>query len=644
MGLLERRGPWLPLLLLGATAVAYANSLSGAFVHDDWRWIVWEPNVRSLDLLPELLRGASRPVWKATLAANYALGGLDPLGYHVVNGVIHGLAVLVLYALLRRTPVAAVPEASRSGFAFATAAIWAVHPLQTQAVTYIAQRCESLMGLCFLLTLLGVARVAQGAPRRRTSAWAVAACAIGMGTKEVMVVAPLMALFYDRAFFAGSFADALRKRRGLHAALFATWIVPIGLIGIETLFRGEMARPDLETVSRLRYAASQPGVVLHYLRLVFWPHPLLFDYGWPAVTSLREALAPGLAIGLLLVGTLVALARNSALGFAGAFFFGVLAPTSSVQPIQDLAVEHRMYLPLAAVVAVGVAAALRALDGLGAPRAVRIALLALVLAPLTAATVARNRDYATEVALWRSVVAVRPEYGRGHYNLGTLLRRDGFDAEALSHLRSAVEYEPGFAKAHNNLANALLEQGDVAGAIAHYRRAIEIDPGHEQAQLNLGAALRSAGDLEGSAEAYRRALSLRPGWSKALAGLATTDEARGDRNAAIAGYARALRADPRDADAHHRRARLLQDEGRLEEAVWHYRAALALDPAQPRVQHNLGTALHSLGDLDGAIEHYQEALRLAPDYARAKQNLESARRERDARLRGEDEAATPDAP
>jgi hypothetical protein len=214
----------LPLLLVIVGSVAYATSFKGAFLFDDGVNIIENPNVRSLWPLTGAMSAPStsglttRPIVCLSLALNYALCGYAVWGYHAFNLAVHLLAGLTLYGIVRRSLLSERLQA-RFGehaevLAWAAATIWTVHPLQTESVTYIIQRCESMMGLFYLLTLYTVIRAIQS---RRVVAWSVAAvlcCALGMATKEVMVTAPVVVLLYDRAFGAGSLASALRLRWG----------------------------------------------------------------------------------------------------------------------------------------------------------------------------------------------------------------------------------------------------------------------------------------------------------------------------------------------------------------------------------------------------------------------------------------------
>jgi len=503
-----RLARWAPWLLAAAVAAAYANSMGGVFVFDDERWILRDVARTSPAQWRTLVAETSRPVLRLSLAANAWLAGTDPRAYHWVNGWIHLGAVLALYGVARRTALRLEGRARAWAVpgAFAVALLWAVHPLQTQAVTYVVQRGESGMGAAFLAALYAALRASEAAGRPR-AAWcaaAFAAAALAMGTKEVAAVLPVVFVLYDRTFLAGSVAEALRARGVVHAALWAgTWGVLLGGLGAGTVFAGDFARPDLPAPGALEYLGSQPGVILHYLRLVVWPVPLVFDYGWPVADDpLRWGPAFAVVAGAA-VASFAAWWRGSPAGFLGAAFFVLLAPTSSVVPIADLAVEHRMYLPLAPVLAALVWGAGRALAAAGRlePR-VALGVLAVAAAALGARTIDRNADYASAVSLWRGAAAARPENARAHYNLGTALRAAGQDAAAVAALERAVALAPT-SPAWNNLGNALQGLGRLDEAAAAHRRAIDLDPSNLAAYYNLARDYQLLGRPREAAVGYR---------------------------------------------------------------------------------------------------------------------------------------------
>ncbi len=325
----------IPVLLVGAGLWAYRNSFQGPFFFDDAPSIPENPHIRHLWPLPEALAAPpystvdGRPTVCLTLALNYAWGGLNVSGYHAFNLTVHLLSALVLFGIVWRTLDS---EKLRGRFhgapvwlAAAIALIWELHPLQTESVTYIVQRTESLMGLFLLLTLYCTMRGARS-PRPRP--WYLAAvifCALGMGSKEVMVAAPLIVLLYDRVFLTLSFRELWQRRAGLYIGLAATWILLAVLVWRTPHSATGFGLKDLTAWDYLKTEAS---VILYYLRLCFWPRPLVVDYSdWPIASSLTNALVPGVVVVGLLSATVWALRNRPWVGFLGAWFFLLLGPT-----------------------------------------------------------------------------------------------------------------------------------------------------------------------------------------------------------------------------------------------------------------------------------------------------------------------------
>ena len=275
-------------IIIAAGLLAYANSFSGAFVFDDTSRIVWNQNIRSLWPIRQFLEdlGTRRPLIQLTLALNYAAGRHDVWGYHAFNISVHLAAALTLFGIVRRTLGSAGLRDRFGGvstpLAFAAALIWTVHPIQTQSVTYIIQRCESMMGLFYLLTLYCVIRAWDSSSPLRWHIAAIIACALGMMCKEVMVTAPLLVLLYDYLFLSGSLGEVIRKRKALYAGLAAAWLILLSML-LGHSSEGVKEISGSWTISPLRYALTQFGVIVHYIRLSLWPDSLVLDYDWPLV-------------------------------------------------------------------------------------------------------------------------------------------------------------------------------------------------------------------------------------------------------------------------------------------------------------------------------------------------------------------------
>lgn len=609
-------------LIVVAGALAYANSLHGPFVFDDPSSIVQNPTIRDWSHLGRMLATPhaavtvqGRPVLNLSLALNYALGGTSVEGYHLLNLLIHLAAGLTLFGVVRRTLGEFWP-------ALAVALLWVLHPLQTESVTYVIQRAESLMGLFYLLTLYGFIRY-QAEGRQGWAALCVTSCFLGMGTKEVMVSAPLTVLLYDRIFVSGSFAEAWRRRRGLYCALASSWVLLAGLLALSGGNRGGAVGLG-SGVSWWDYAQTQFLAVTRYLELTVWPHPLVFEYGTFWVEHFSEIFLPAVVVLALGGAAVWALWRGLAAGFLGWGFFAILAPTSLMPGTTQMIVEHRMYLALAPVLVLAVwgARRLAARAGERAERVFGIGVAGLAVG-LGLLTWQRNQDYRDVETLWRRTLAERPRNVIAHTMLGQYYDAAGRTAEAQREFEAALAISPRFPVAQENLGEVLFRQGHIDDAIGHYREALASKPDYADAHANLGAAFAREHRAAGAEAELRAALALQPENATTHYNLANVLADAGHRPEAIAAYREALRLDPQQAPAHFNLANTLADAGQPDAAIAEYQAALRLQPAYPQAEYNLGNVYIARHQLAEAATHYEAAVRLRPGFADARNNLGS---------------------
>ena len=508
-----------------AGMAAYANSFAGVLVFDDEPAIAQNPHVRTLWPLTAAMRApagttlSGRPVAALSFALDYAVTDGSLAGHHATNLAIHLTAALLLFGITRRTLLTA-PMRERFGsastpLALAVALIFVVHPLQTASVTYIVQRVESLMGLFYLATLYGAIRAVDANARGRVwwTAASTIACALGMGTKEVMATAPVMVVLWDHQFA----RDRMASRRGLYLALASTWAI-LGVL-VAGAHRSSAVGFGFAEWPWWRYLATQAGVVAHYLRLAVLPAPLVLDYDWPPVTSLARAALPVVVMCALIAATVWGLIRRAPAAFAGAWWFLILAPTSSLLPIvTEVAAEHRVYLPLAGVIALVVLGAYETGSRLSGgraskQRAMRRALIlcgAAAVTVLAIATHRRNADYHDYDRIWLDTIAKRPDNARARNNYATSLLLKGRFADAEPHLRAAVERNPSFVEASANLGVALAAQGRLEEAAGHLRRAVNLRPDYAAAHRDLGEVYALQHRLGDAATEYAQALRYRP--------------------------------------------------------------------------------------------------------------------------------------
>ncbi len=623
---------WVALAALAlAMGVAWSNSFDGPFILDDMPAITENPTVQDLSdgraVLSPPRDGqtvSGRPVVNATLAINWAIGGSSVRGYHIGNLIIHILAAWTLFGVARRTfQLPALRERfgkHARGLALALALVWGLHPLQTESVTYIVQRAESLAGLFYLLTLYTFLRAVNpdgGPARGRWFGASVAACLLGMASKEVMVSAPLFILLFDRMLVAGSWREAWRARKGYYLALAATWGLLVWCVAI-TGTRGNTAGYGLG-ISMGDYLLTQCRAIVHYLRLVFWPSPLVLDYGFLTEPSAWAVAPQALLLLALLAGAAVAVWRGWAVGVPAAAFFLLLAPSSSVVPVatQTMA-EHRMYLPLAAALFI-VMGALYARWG----RAMLIAALAAAAA-CAWGTYERNKDYASDVAIWQDTARKAPGNARAHQELGGAYLRSGRLDEAVASFETALKLKPDYPKGRNNYASALSELGRWEEAAVQYERAARELPNMAEPVYGYGLALTHLGRVPEAMACYERALRIAPNFYRAHNNLANLLADQGRNGDALAHYDAAVAVNPAFPDGFINSANLLARMGRTAEAIARYERGLQLNPGHLDARSNLGTLYLAAGRREDGIRELRAVLRSAPDHTAARRNLDFA--------------------
>ena len=351
-------------------------------------------------------------------------------------------------------------------------------------------------------------------------------------------------------------------------------------------------------------------MIVTYLRLSIWPHPLVLDYGPTLPIAVRTAMPQAIVVVALLAATAIAWWKRPALAFLGTWFFVALAPSSSIVPIAtEVGAERRMYLPLAAVAVLAVLAVRAALRRLPDSSMVRpsiagVGALAIAATVLGTLTVRRNAEYKSLTGLWQGVLDHRPS-GRAHYNLAVALKDEGRTDEAIAHYRQAAGDEPA---AHYALGFELGSRGAFDEAAAHLREFIRLDPDDElapKAHFLLGQSLVRLGMNAEAAEAFRRVLQMRPRDADArvaLADLLISEERYAD---AVPLYREYLSLVPGNAGAHHNLGLALLSTESEAEALNEFERAVTLKPNDPDLRLSFGHSLAAVGRLDDAIAQFQ---------------------------------------
>jgi Flp pilus assembly protein TadD len=598
----DRRRQEPPLLgaalLVSACVVAvWWGALGAGFVFDDIVRIVHaEERLAWPWTAAELLAATQRPLVDLSLAINHAIGGLSPRGYHAFNIAVHALnaAMLALVVggslrLLRARGLVGVGPASDVPIACAAALVWALHPLQTSAATYVIQRAESMAALGTLAALWFLLRASSGGGRSAAVA-VVLATAGALLSKPTAVSVPFVLLAVDACVIAGGVRAALRARPWIHglsgAALLLLVVLGVtdGLFGNDGRIAGYGAA--VAGVGPIEYAARSVRALGLYMAMMGDPSLMAIDRG-PEALDLPWCLPLGLA-------TLAAIAAAAWIGRERWWrvlpwcFVLLLAPTTSIVPIADAAVDHRMYLP-SAVIVLALAGTVRNLAGIAIAHRVHVPVvqavvalsLLLVVVAEVRATVARNRLFADPIALWSDAVRQSPGHARAYINRAGLLLEAGRVGEAERDLDAAARLQPGHPMLMANRAIAALARGDAARAeelLAVVTASMRADAGILGAR---GDALRALGRADRALGFYALAAARAPGDARFVILEANTlaDLGRHDDSIAALARARARTSDPgllasiefNTGNAHYR-------SGRLAEAAASYRAALAHDP------------------------------------------------------------------
>lgn len=615
------------------------------FLFDDLQFIVENPEIRRL-WPPTILTWRSlRPLSFYSFAVNHALDGYEVWSYHALTLAFHVAAALTLFGFARRAlrlPRVGLSDGEASAAAFVVALFWAVHPLNSQAVVYVIQRAEVMAGLGVLLSLYCLVRAAESDDERRRRRWLIGtalAFYVGLGCKEVAVVAPALLYLFDALVLTGSFAEPLRRRRGLYAALLAPFVIVPLLWLVVSPWRFATLRSSADAGSALEYAWTQGAVILSYLRRVVWPSGLNLDHAWDPAQHEPEVPAAAALVAAALVATIEAVRRRAAVGWLGAAFFLVLAPTSSFHPLSDRMVEHRMYLATIPCVALVVLGARRVLARLAAKSSVRRVVaagaVAATAAALGAATSARCLDYSSAERMWLDVVAKAPHNARAHYNLGCVLYAAGDEDAALDRFREAIRLRPSYVAAHNNAAAVLVGRRRFEEAAEHLKTALSHgDPAFDSLR-NYGNVLMELRRYDDAALVLRRAED-RLAWDprdRATAARLANDiglcrERAGARDDAVACFRRAVALDPASAGPWTNLASALAATGRLGEAIDAYLGAVAADPRSPTARVKLVALCVNGANVAAARSHLEETVRREPTNAEAARVLEFVRRAR----------------
>ncbi|MGD9081725.1 MAG: tetratricopeptide repeat protein, partial [Desulfobacterales bacterium] len=464
-------------------------------------------------------------------------------------------------------------------------------PLQTQSVSYVVQRMNSLCAMFYMLSILFYARF-RLSQRQRNKWWLFSGCilagALALASKQIAATLPVFIMVYEWYFFRDLDLKWLKNHIPLLAGcLLLAAVIALALLGSNPLDRvlaGYKGR-DFTLTQRL---LTEPRVILFYLSQLLWPHPsrLNLDHDFPLSNSLMDPMTTIYSIITItaLIGLAVVTVRKQRLlSFCILWFFGNLVIESSIIPL-EIIFEHRIYLPSMAFSLMVALAACRWVK----PTWLQAVLLCIMVTAGAIWTYERNTVYSDRVTFWQDCVDKSPRKARPHNNLGVALADQGYHDEAIEKYHKALEIDPLYQDSVTNIGLSLAEQGKIKESITQFLKALEINPKDSKTLNNLGAALI----------VEKRYIE------------------------AIQHLSEALTTDPYYAQAHNNMGVALQYQGRLEEAIEHFSMAVLYKPDYTQAYINLGNILASQERYEEAIEQFSTALKINPDHKVARFNLE----------------------
>jgi len=611
----------IPILLVVLTVIAFYPALQNGFVNwDDDRNIVENPFYRGLHwtniqwMFTTFHMGHYQPLTWLTLSIDYLFWGLNPVGYHLTNLLLHCLNAVVLYFLAFRLFLLVDPALAGHEHALlplaagVSALLFSVHPLRVESVAWATERRDVLAGLFFLLSILcylkAVTNGESGSRHRRWILVSLGAYVLSLLSKASAMTLPVVLLVLDvyplrrlgpgsKGWFGPQAREVLREK-----LLFVAFAVCTGVTALFAQYAAGAYRP-LEQHD----IASRFSQALYALTFYLWKTVLPFDlsplYEMPRNPEFwhRSFLLSGFTVIAITVVLFIKRHRWPAVLAVWIVYGVLLAPISGIaQSGPQLVGDRYSYLSCIswALLAGGGLIHLWQLS-LSGSFASRIAIpvtgfAAAALVGLGALTWRQTQIWKDSEGLWRHTLSIQKESSFAHNNLGIALAEQDRLDEAIVEFREVLQIDPQDADGHHNLGNALARQGRLGEAVEQFYEALRIHPGHAKAHYDLGNALARQSDME----------------------------------TALIHFRQALRYAPQDASAHYNAGRILLEQRKLEEAKDHFRQALRIDPAHVKAHYYLAVAFAGQGDFEAADKEFQEAIRIEPNLAEAHAGLARA--------------------
>jgi protein O-mannosyl-transferase len=660
------------LILIAVIGLVYSNTFQNSFHFDDFPSIVEKPWIRGLDKIPQFLNKDSlfqRPLVILSFNINYSISEFEVWSYHLFNILLHSLATLLVYQLVRKVLKFLEEFSSQKSFSvlpFFAAMVFALHPLNTQSITYISSRSSTMVTVCYLSALILFFEGFKKWKQTGQKGWPYFISSgyfffLGGLTKEIIITFPAMLFLFHFYFIS-------RETPKVWFATYSKWIslllVPLlTFVGYKQFAAGGLLSTSTAYLKPSTWFLTQTSVVpFEYFRKMLFPFNMNIDIDFPLLSNW---LQPTHWLGMVTLITVICFwikisthvseteeIGRRFFGFGMAWILLTLLPTSSFIPLLDVAVEHRTYLPMVGLVFLMTGCFSYLREYLPGIKLINYCVM-LILIFFSLGVIVRNGDWKDEMTLWSDAKKKSPNLVRPYNNVGEAYDKLGQYDKAITEFEGALKLNPNYFFGLNNLGNIYGKQRKLPEAIDYFKRALKQNPNYGPAHYNLAKAFDLTGKPQEAAESYRNAiksnpyfeqafynlaflamklslfdealenfekfLSMQPNHSKAHFGAGNAFMMKGQLSLALTAYRKSALLDPSFAVPYLNIANIQIQNKNIPAAIKNFKKALSINPAMPAVHLSLGMVYNLFqNNREKALEHLKESLRLAPKQQKGK--------------------------
>jgi len=599
-GFAVERGVIVCLLVIAAIGcIAYANSLNGKLLWDDEALVKDNLFLKSWSKISYLFTesigtgagksfGFYRPIQSLTYMVDYSLWRLNPFGYHLQSALWHIAASLCVFVLIYILY-------GDLFLSLVTGLLFAVHPVHTEAVSYVSGRADPI---CLVFMLLTFIFYIKEKPLLTAATYVLAIL-----SRENVIILPFLILLYHFTF--------RRKMQPVSFSAMMALVVGYLICRVTVL---QYLLPHVTSGYHPSFLDRLPGsfvALAKYVRLLFLPFGLHMEYGGKLFFFSDPGALIGIGIFIASLVFLIMKARTRSLVFFGvAWFYIAILPVSNVfYTINAYMAEHWLYVPSIGFFLI-IAHGIQRLYESGTFKTLAIAILACLVIFYGVLTMKQNYYWKEPLVFYEKTLHYAPDSPTVNNDLGFHYYHMNRKEEAIAAFKKVVALSPQYAGAYNNLANTYRDLGKNEEAIALYKKTIEIDPQSVYPFNNLGNTYRAMGKKDEAIEAYKEAVRVNPRFIDAYNNLASAYYDAGNVEEAVRWYNLAIEKNPQYAEAYNHLGILYYNENKNKEAIEYFKKALALKPDFGYAHSNIAFAYYYERQYDLAAAHYEEALRL----------------------------------